>query len=80
MAFIHTQLNESRNDLKFISESFRLYDFDSVKEIQEHLNMKRAVSNFDVLYLIDEDDRLYRDNYIIKEEWEHIFNNYFTGN
>lgn len=67
--------------MRAICDEIRVKDsnINTVEDIQHELNIKTMSEDFDHLYLIDSEGRLYSDIYVISEKEDNPYLEYFTG-
>ena len=65
--------------LENIRDDFEQYDCETVSELQAWIVRNRAVANFQYLYLIDSEGKLYTDNFLIRGADDNDFLSLFDG-
>ncbi len=60
-AYIETCWGELEN----VAERFETYDCDTLFELQTRMNLESATSDFDHIYLLAEDGKVYTDKYVV---------------
>ena len=53
------------SELENVAERFERYDCDTLFELQTRMNLESATSDFDHIYLLAEDGRVYTDKYVV---------------
>ncbi len=79
MRNIQSYISGRLDDVNAIITELRIENPEDLDTLQNRLKVKVLAGRFSKVYLIDENGRLYADNYLIYESDENIFKGYFNG-